>query len=216
MLEIYLWADGRKFDVDKFQVALPLAVRGTSEVRQGVKIGVNKYWKSEVRKTRSRNPDEELCRILEKYGPVLLGAREAGASRIFAEIVVNWQKLDEVGGFYFSDKSIRLLSDLGASLDIDVYERFSRGARYTLDYKIGDTVKLVKTPGWVESLSLETQKVFKSCVNRFYQIIDITLDGHLVLGARRSRNRSLGSEFNDIRVDPRYVVPSPSKPHAIN
>lgn len=208
VIEIYLWADGKNFDVDRFQGTLPARIRGTSELRKGVKRGVVKYWKSEVRKVISGNPEPALHNLLFKYKFGLLRARENGATRVFAEIVVNWRSLDELCGFYFSNKTVRLLSEIGASIDIDIYERFSKDAKFTLDYNVGDSVKLIKKPGWVESLSLESQKNFDARMNHAYQVIGITLDGLLVLDARKHAAKAGGEKFMELRVDPRCVHPS--------
>lgn len=205
VIEIYLWADGKNFDVNRFQGTLPARIRGTSELHRGVRSG---YWKSEVRKVVSGNPEPALHNLLSKYKFGLLRARENGATRVFAEIVVNWHSLDELGDFCFSNKTVRLLSEIGASIDIDIYERFSRDAKFTMDYNVGDSVKLIKKPGWVESLSLESQKNFDARMNRTYQVIDITLDGLLVLDARKHVEKVGGEKFIELRVDPRCVHPS--------
>lgn len=211
MYEVYLWADGRKFDVVSFKNALPSSLRGTAELRKRAANGVREYWKSEVKKNISNNPEAELLRLLVKYKSALLRARKRGANRVSAEIVVGWQSLEEISGFYFSDKMIRLLSEIGASVDIDIYERFSQSQRFTMNYDVGDAVKLMGMPGWVGSLPQESQDAFKACINNSYRIIDITLDGHLVLDISKDADKLLRNRFNDIRVDPKYVAPVQTK-----
>lgn len=207
MFEIYLWADGKKFDAASFRNSILSPFKGTVESRKRSAKGVETFWKSEVRKSIGKNPDAELFKLLTAHKSDLLRARTKGANRIFAEIVAEWNNLNEVGGFYFSAKIIRLLSEIGASVDIDIYERFSQNQRYMANYDIGDTVRLVKIPGWVESLPPESKNAFRACMNRACRVTDITTDGHLVLDVDEGRGLLLGRNFRDIRVEPKYVSP---------
>lgn len=75
-----------------------------------------------------------------------------------------------------------------------------------MKYEIGDRVMLAKTPGWAKSLPEESQLAFKICLHKIYPITEITPEGLLVLDVSADVDAVLGSEFNDIRVEPKYVL----------
>jgi hypothetical protein len=129
MVTVYFWIDGEGFDPDDFQSGLAVDLRGTVESRKRMVDGrVERYgrnWKSEVRTPVSDEPEEELVRLLSRYGAELVRARAKNATRIMAEIVSEYGSLEDIGGFYFSAETIRLLAEFGVSVDIDVVRRIT-------------------------------------------------------------------------------------------
>lgn len=76
-----------------------------------------------------------------------------------------------------------------------------------MKFKIGDKVTLAKIPNWVKSLPAETRLAFELCLDKSYSIVEITVDGHLVLDVSSDVDPVLGGKFNDIRVESKYVAP---------
>lgn len=74
-----------------------------------------------------------------------------------------------------------------------------------MKYRIGDRVMLAQIPKWAKSLPPESQLAFKICLHKFYPITEITSDGLLVLDVSADVDPVLGSKFNDVRVEPKYV-----------
>lgn len=66
---------------------------------------------------------------------------------------------------------------------------------------------LAKIPKWAKSLSAESQLAFKICLHKIYPITGITPEGLLVLDVSADVDTALGSKFNDIRVESKYVAP---------
>lgn len=76
-----------------------------------------------------------------------------------------------------------------------------------MKYKIGDKVTLAKIPKWAKTLPADTRLAFKICLHKSYAVIEITPDGLLVLDVSADVDPVLGGKFNDIRVEPKYVLP---------
>lgn len=76
-----------------------------------------------------------------------------------------------------------------------------------MNYKVGDRVTLAKMPKWVKALPEETRLAFITCLHKSYPVTEITQDGLLVLDVSRDVDPLLGSKFNDIRVESKYVEP---------
>lgn len=129
MFRIYIWMDGQKFDADNFQSCLGASLKGSVEVRKRMNNGVveqyGKYWSSEVQEIAFDRPEEEVTKLLRRYEFEIRRAKASNATRIVAEIVAEYDTVDDVRGFYFSTELIRLLAELGVSIDIDIVRRLS-------------------------------------------------------------------------------------------
>jgi hypothetical protein len=77
-----------------------------------------------------------------------------------------------------------------------------------VSYQVGDLVRLTTMPAWVKTLPEESQLAFKTCYRRSYKIAHITRDGLLVLDVSRDVDPVLGTNHNDLRVEPDYVTPT--------
>lgn len=70
-----------------------------------------------------------------------------------------------------------------------------------MDYKVGDKVVLVTVPKGIDGMPLETKRAFELCLNRAYDISDITEEGLIVLDVSKDVDPILGGRFNDLRVE---------------
>lgn len=86
--------------------------------------------------------------------------------------------------------------------------------REIMKYKIGDRVVLAKIPEWVQTLPAESRLAFKVCLYKAYSIVEIDPNGLLVLDVSSDVDPVLGSKFNDIRVESKYVTPPRSPKRA--
>lgn len=77
-----------------------------------------------------------------------------------------------------------------------------------MSYEVGDLVRLTEMPAWVKDLPEESRLAFKTCYRRAYKIASITRDGLLVLDVSRDVDAVLGTQHNDLRVEPAYVTPA--------
>ena len=77
-----------------------------------------------------------------------------------------------------------------------------------MSYQVGDLVRFTTMPDWVRHLPPESQLAFKTCFRRAYKIAQITRDGMLVLDVSRDVDAVLGTQNNDIRIEPAYVSPA--------
>ena len=71
--------------------------------------------------------------------------------------------------------------------------------------KASDRVVLSTLPPWVDQLPEETQRVFRFCVDRSYEIVEVDANGLLVLDVSGDVDELFGGCKNDIRVEPEYV-----------
>lgn len=129
MVSVYFWMAGENFDADDFQSRLGENLKGTVESRKRMIDGrverFGRYWKSEVSKAVSDEPEEELARLIVRYSSEIRNARASHATQIMAEIVVQYDSPEDVHGFHFTAETIRLFAELGVSVDIDVVRRLT-------------------------------------------------------------------------------------------
>ena len=126
MFTVYLWIDGREFDAARFRESLPGDIRGTVEARKRMQNGIAEvyqhYWKSTPRMS-SENPAAPLASELQVYRQWLTKARAEGATRVVAQIVGTFSSVDDVRGVYLFEDVVRLLSECGVSLDVDLVRK---------------------------------------------------------------------------------------------
>ena len=68
-----------------------------------------------------------------------------------------------------------------------------------------DRVVFETLPAWVDRLRQESQRVFRFCVGRSFQILEIDSNGLVVLDVSHDVDRVFGGSMNDIRVEPKYL-----------
>lgn len=120
---VYLWVDGRDFDPDAFNKSMDPSLKGDIANRKRAENGfTEKYWKSrEIQVEPKGNAEDCLYDLLTSYKSALLSLDSIENKRIFAEIVVRYSDIDFLEGFYFPQKLICLLAEVGAEMDIDIY-----------------------------------------------------------------------------------------------
>jgi hypothetical protein len=120
MFTIYFWIDGQAFDADRFQSGLAAHLTGSVETRKRLRNGAveqhSKYWKSEVRTSVSESPERELAALLSRYKAEILRANAGDGVRIVAEIVAQYDGIDDARGFPFESETVRLLAELGSNV----------------------------------------------------------------------------------------------------
>ena len=137
MFRLFVLIDGPNFDPDHFQNAiggsLGGVVRSRKRMRNGVVELADKYWRSGAVEGTSGHPEEQLQKLLERLKPGLMKIGNVPGIRILAELVVQFDDLDSVHGFFFSPETIELLAEVGAGLDVDFVQRLSAGKGTTGD-----------------------------------------------------------------------------------
>ncbi|PYQ03488.1 MAG: hypothetical protein DMF83_20985 [Acidobacteria bacterium] len=127
MFTVYFWIDGQGFDADRFQSGLAQHLMGTVEARKRMRNGAvepyGRYWKSEVRASISEAPEKELAALLSRYKAEILRARAGDGVRIVAEIVAEYDSIEDARGFHLTSATVQLLAELGVALDIDIVRR---------------------------------------------------------------------------------------------
>lgn len=71
---------------------------------------------------------------------------------------------------------------------------------------VGDHVRLIELPGWVDHLPEESQRVFRFCVGRVYPVVEIDDNDLYVLDVSTDIDSRFGGYMNDIRVERRYIA----------
>ena len=131
MFRIYIWMDGENFDAETFQNSLDDSLRGTVDTRKRVIKGrverFAPYWMSEVCTPALHDIEGEFIRLLSRYRTAILRARASHATRIVVEIVAEFASVDDMRGFYLPPDVLRLLSEMGAAVDVDIVPKISSG-----------------------------------------------------------------------------------------
>lgn len=65
----------------------------------------------------------------------------------------------------------------------------------------GSTVRIASLPGWVADLPFETQRVFRFCLGRTYQVVDKDRSGVCVLDVSRDIDARLSHGPTNLRVE---------------
>jgi hypothetical protein len=77
---------------------------------------------------------------------------------------------------------------------------------------VGDWVVLKELPPWVGDLPTESRAVFDLCMGHAFRVMEIDANANLVLDVSAHVDSVFGGEFNDIRVEPRFVQTSSIQP----
>jgi hypothetical protein len=88
---------------------------------------------------------------------------------------------------------------------------FVRGVILSPMIKVNDWVVLKNLPPWVEQLPEESQEVFRLCVGRTYQVVEIDQNGLFVLDVREV-DEIVGGFMNEIRVEETYLMLAKRQP----
>jgi hypothetical protein len=125
---IYMSVDGDDFDAEAFNRSVNNDIHGEVVHRKNNRRNPSQppvpFWKTAEIVTSSNKPEDELERLLERAKSIF--ARSATDDlEITAEIVAEYELGEEPRGFYFNPAILRMLSQLGAQLDIDAVPRMS-------------------------------------------------------------------------------------------
>jgi hypothetical protein len=71
--------------------------------------------------------------------------------------------------------------------------------------RVGDWVVLAELPPWTADLPQESRAVFRHCMGHAFQVTEIDANGNLVLDVSSRVDPVFGGDFNDLRVEPRFV-----------
>lgn len=77
------------------------------------------YWASDEKLSGSHEVDASLSSLLTGLVPLLVGVIKTQGILILAQVVLEYDQGEEPVGLYFSEKTIRMLSEIGAALDVD-------------------------------------------------------------------------------------------------
>ncbi len=123
--QVYIWVDGNNFDPDRFNKSLDADNQGLVLYRKRVENGevekYGQYWKSNDVDVHVDRPEESLENLLRLLRIDLLKIKDIPSIRIVAEFVVIYNTNDSTRGFFFSPTTIQLLDEIGAGLDLDIY-----------------------------------------------------------------------------------------------
>lgn len=125
-IQVYLWVGGEGFSPQAFQRKLDPSLQGTIEHRKrrredGDVEQYGEHWKSPVVDVDDHiEAVDRLYELFRQLRPALLAIRSS-TTVVRGEIVSFFHYGSEVHGFYLSPEMIALLSEIGASLDIDQY-----------------------------------------------------------------------------------------------
>lgn len=127
-IRTYIWIEGKNFSPKTFQSQLDKSLRGTVEwrkrVRDGVVERVREHWKSPFLVAGDHEKAiKNLHDLISQLRPKLIEIKNDDII-IMAEVVSYCHRSNEVQGFYLPTETINLLSEVGASLDIDQYYHF--------------------------------------------------------------------------------------------
>lgn len=124
---IYVYIDGELFDSEAFLKKLDSSCKGSISSQKQIKNGVvqvlRKYWQSESYEVDQGNLDNGLCTLISRYKESALIAEGYGGTRIIVSVVIEYKSQDNIRGFFLAKETLQLLSELGASLDIDVIRK---------------------------------------------------------------------------------------------
>lgn len=121
---VYVYADGPKFDIVKFNESLPRELRGqvrpVSRMKEGVKETVGYFWYSKKLSVWGSEVEVSLIRLLSRYESSLRRARRMGAKRIYAMIASQGGEARYLSGFHFRADQLKVLTRMGAELSISL------------------------------------------------------------------------------------------------
>jgi hypothetical protein len=86
------------------------------------------YWASVEKPSEPHEVDASLSSLLTGLVPLLAGVAKAQGILILAHVVLEFDQGEEPAGLYFSEKTIQMLSEIGAALDVDAIPLLSRRA----------------------------------------------------------------------------------------
>lgn len=112
---VYLKVLGEAFDFDRFNSELNTDLKGIVKETKNTK---EKYWESNRIEVLKGYPEDHLYDLLKLYAGQLTSIN--CEKRVFAEIVMYCSDLDSLRGVYLPTELIKLLSELGAEVDIDI------------------------------------------------------------------------------------------------
>ena len=78
--------------------------------------------------------------------------------------------------------------------------------------RVGDWVTLAELPPWVADLPRESQVVFHHCMGHAFRVTEIDTNENLVLDVSSLVDPVFGGDFNDLRVEPRFVRSTTGQP----
>lgn len=124
--QIYVWIEGENFLPKDFQSMLDSTVSGdiayVKKLEHRTVKQTREHWKSPRYETTSHNDAvAKLHDLLTQLRPALLAIKDE-TTTVCAEIVCHYSGYNEAhGGVYLPKSTIALLSEVGASLDVDEY-----------------------------------------------------------------------------------------------
>lgn len=77
------------------------------------------YWASAEELSEPHEVDASLSKLLAGMVPLLTGVARTQGILILAHVVLEFGEGEEPLGLYLSDKTIQMLSEIGAALDVD-------------------------------------------------------------------------------------------------
>lgn len=123
---VYIWIEGENFSPKEFQGKVDCAFTGTVAYRKKLKKGTvqktREHWKSPFYEVNDQQDAvKKIHELITRLRPALLEIQDR-TTIICAEIVCHYSGSDDGhGGIYLPRETIQLLSEIGASLDVDEY-----------------------------------------------------------------------------------------------
>src|SRR5262245_48188624 len=115
----YLSVQGDSFNVSDFQRKAGGHVRRRKHAGSPLTHVPLEFWASAEEPSEPHEIDASLSKILPGVVPLLTDVKGRQGILILAHVVLEFGEGEEPMGLYFSDRTIKMLSEIGAALDVD-------------------------------------------------------------------------------------------------
>lgn len=116
---IYLSVQGDAFSAGDFHRRAGGHVRRRKHSGSPLSNLPLEFWASAEMVSEPHEVDARLSSLLTGLVPLLAGVTKAPGILILAHIALEFDQGEEPAGLYFSEKTIQMLSEIGAALDVD-------------------------------------------------------------------------------------------------
>ena len=123
-VEIYI--SGQGFNPQNFNEDLPETLKGSvKEYKKTAykRVGKKNYWLSVKTVPIDMHPSEVLKDFINLYAPYWSELLAVNYKK-YANIIVKYRSVDEIGGFFIDKELISVCNIMGIEIDIDVYTDF--------------------------------------------------------------------------------------------
>ena len=115
----YLSIQGDSFSASDFQRKAGGRVRRKKHSGEPLTNLPLEDWASDDKSTQPHDIDASLSSLLAELIPLLAGVARTRGILILAHVVLEFDGGEEPAGLYFSERTIQMLSEIDAALDVD-------------------------------------------------------------------------------------------------